>query len=105
MPGAGDWDKALKFFGFSDAAAGYSKPRQTKHEWATSGLGYQLAEILFYQAGGDAFNDWYWTANAWNSANAAAISVLIYDNTSSEKVHFGGAAKNSTAQVRAFIKY
>jgi len=105
LPGAGDWDKALKFFGFSDAAAGYSKPRQTKHEWATSGLGYQLVEILFYQAGGDAFNDWYWAANAWNSANAAAMTVLIYDNSKTEKVHYGGAAKNSTAQVRAFIKY
>lgn len=104
LPGAGDWDKALKFFGISDAAAGYTKNRQTKHEWP-SGLGYQLVEILFYQAGGDAFYDWYWTANAWNSANAAAISVLIYDNTNSEKVHFGGAGKNNTAQVRAFIKY
>ena len=104
LPGAGDWDKALKYFGFSDAAAGYTKNNQTKHAW-TSGLGYQLAEILFYQAGGDAFNDWYWTANAWNSANAAAISVLIYDNTNSNKVHFGGAGKNNTAQVRAFIKY
>lgn len=105
LPGAGDWDKALKYFGFTDAAAGYAKFSQTKHEW-TSGLGYQLAEILFYQVDGDAFNDWYWTANAWNSSNAAAMTVLIYDNTREEKVHFGGGAKNSPdAQVRAFIKY
>ena len=104
LPGAGDWDKALKFFGITDAAAGYTKNRQTKHEWP-SGLGYQLVEILFYQAGGDAFNDWYWAANAWNSANAAAMTVLIYDNSKTEKVHYGGATKNSTAQVRAFIKY
>lgn len=105
LPGAGDWDKALKYFGFSDAAAGYAKFSQTKHEW-TSGLGYQLAEILFYQVDGDAFNDWYWTANAWNSSNAAAMTVLIYDNTKPQKVHFGGGAKNSPdAQVRAFIKY
>lgn len=105
LPGAGDWDKALKYFGFTDAAAGYAKFSQTKHEW-TSGLGYQLAEILFYQVDGDAFNDWYWTANAWNSSNAAAMTVLIYDNTKPQKVHFGGGAKNSPdAQVRAFIKY
>ena len=104
LPGAGDWDKALKYFGIADAAQGYKKSRQQKHAWP-SGLGYQLAEILFYQADGDAFNDWYWTANAWNSANAAAISVLIYDNTNPEKVHFGAAEKNNTAQVRAFIKY
>ena len=105
LPGAGDWDKALKYFGIADAAQGYKKSRQQKHAWSSSGLGYQLAEILFYQVDGDAFNDWYWTANAWNSANAAAISVLIYDNTNPEKVHFGGAEKNNTAQVRAFIKY
>lgn len=66
-------------------------------------MGYQLAEILFYQVNGDAFDDWYWTANAWNSANAAAISVLIYK--SNEMVHFGGADKGAGANVRAFIKY
>lgn len=102
LPGVGDWYLALKYFGINDATNGYVKGGGIKHSWGGS-LGYQLAEILFYQVNGDAFDDWYWTANAWNSANAAAISVLIYK--SNEMVHFGGADKGAGANVRAFIKY
>ena len=102
LPGVGDWDLALKYFGFSDPTQGYSKFSQVKHQW-TGELGYQLAEILFYQANGEPFNDWYWTSNMFNSANATAITVLIYDH--GEFVHSGGAAKDNSTKVRPFIKY
>ena len=103
LPGAGDWDLALIYFGITDAAAGYAKNSQRRHNWP-SGLGYQLVEILFYQVNGDAFEDWYWASNTWDSSHAAAMTILIY-NVGAEKVHFGGAAKNATAKVRAFIHY
>ncbi len=69
----------------------------------TGELGYQLAEILFYQANGEPFNDWYWTSNMFNSINSTAITVLIYDHD--ELVHFGGGTKNMATKVRPFIKY
>ena len=102
LPGVGDWDLALKYFGFSDPTQGYSKFTQQKHQW-TGELGYQLAEILFYQANGEPFNDWYWTSNMFNSANSTAITVLIYDHN--DLVHFGGGTKNMSTKVRPFIKY
>ena len=102
LPGVGDWDFALKYFGFSDPTQGYSKFNQQKHQW-TGELGYQLAEILFYQANGEPFNDWYWTSNMFNSINSTAITVLIYDH--GDFVHFGGATKNMSTKVRPFIKY
>ena len=102
LPGVGDWDLALKYFGFSDPTQGYSKLNQQKHQW-TGELGYQLAEILFYQANGEPFNDWYWTSNMFNSVNSTAITVLIYDHD--QFVHFGGGTKNMSTKVRPFIKY
>lgn len=100
LPAAGDWELALKYFGITDPAKGYSKGREVKYT-----ANFQLADILFYQANGDSFNDWYWTSNAWSTANAAAISVLIYDSWHGDKIHFGGAEKDNTANVRAFIRY
>ena len=100
MPGVGDWDLALQYFGVANATSGYSKNNAASHSWGGS-LGYQLAEILFYQVNGDAFDTWYWTANAWAPGNSTAISITL----NASDIHFGGAAKTDPAKSRPFIKY
>lgn len=102
LPGAGDWNAALKFLGIENPANGYRKDNPKKHNW-TGSLGYNLVEILFYQAGGTPLNTWYWAANEWNTAGASAITVWI--SNSSELVHFGGGDKRYDSQTRAFIHF
>ena len=104
MPGVGDWDRALKFFGINDAIEGYSRTGAKQHNWGGD-LGYQLVQILFYQADGDEFDTWYWTANAFNLGNSTAMTVTL----DASYVVFGGANKSdyqySMTYSRPFIKY
>lgn len=100
MPGVGDWDLALQYFGVANSTNGYSMGNPASHSWGGS-LGYQLAEILFYQVNGDAFDTWYWTANAWAPGNSTAISITL----NKDNIHFGGATKTDPAKSRPFIKY
>lgn len=100
MPGVGDWDLALQYFNVANSTNGYSKKNPASHSWGGS-LGYQLAEILFYQVNGDAFDTWYWTANAWTPGHSTAISITL----NKDNIHFGGATKTDPAKSRPFIKY
>lgn len=104
MPGVGDWDRALRFFGINDAIEGYSRTGAKQHNWGGD-LGYQLVQILFYQADGDEFDTWYWTANAFNLGNSTAMTVTL----DASYVVFGGANKSdyqySMTYSRPFIKY
>lgn len=97
LPGAGDWNAALKFLGIDLSTNGL-----TKHNW-TGPLGYKLVEILFYQAGGTPLNTWYWAANEWRTAGASAITIWISDGN--ELVHFGGSDKRDPSETRAFIHF
>ncbi len=97
LPGAGDWNAALKFLGIDLSTNGL-----TKHDW-TGPLGYKLVEILFYQAGGTPLNTWYWAANEWRTAGASAITIWI--SNGNELVHFGGSEKRQPSETRAFIHF
>lgn len=97
LPGAGDWNAALKFLGIDLSTNGL-----TKHDW-TGPSGYKLVEILFYQAGGTPLNTWYWAANEWRTAGASAITIWISDGN--ELVHFGGSDKRDPSETRAFIHF
>ena len=97
LPGAGDWNAALKFLGIDLSTNGL-----TKHNW-TGPLGYKLVEILFYQAGGTPLNTWYWAANEWRTAGASAITIWI--SNGNELVHFGGSNKRDPSETRAFIHF
>lgn len=97
LPGAGDWNAALKFLGIDLSTNGL-----TKHNW-TGPLGYKLVEILFYQAGGTPLNTWYWAANEWRTAGASAITIWI--SNGNELVHFGGSEKRQPSETRAFIHF
>lgn len=97
LPGAGDWNAALKFLGIDLSTNGL-----TKHNW-TGPLGYKLVEILFYQAGGTPLNTWYWAANEWRTSGASAITIWISDGN--ELVHFGGSNKRDPSETRAFIHF
>lgn len=97
LPGAGDWNAALKFLGIDLSTNGL-----TKHDW-TGPLGYKLVEILFYQAGGTPLNTWYWAANEWRTAGASAITIWI--SNGNELVHFGGSNKRDPSETRAFIHF
>lgn len=97
LPGAGDWNAALKFLGIDLSTNGL-----TRHDW-TGPLGYKLVEILFYQAGGTPLNTWYWAANEWRTAGASAITIWI--SNGNELVHFGGSEKRQPSETRAFIHF
>lgn len=97
LPGAGDWNAALKFLGIDLSTNGL-----TKHDW-TGSLGYKLVEILFYQAGGTPLNTWYWAANEWRTSGASAITIWI--SNGNELVHFGGSNKRDPSETRAFIHF
>ena len=98
LPGAGDWNAALKFLGI-DLSIGNG---QAKHNW-TGPLGYKLVEILFYQAGGTPLDTWYWAANEWRKNGASAITIWI--SNGNELVHFGGSNKRDPSETRAFIHF
>ena len=101
MPSVYDWVKALSYFGVNDALSGFKERNNPTHNWSTTGLGYQLVQILFFQAGGDEFDKWYWVSNAYNKGTSTAITVTL----SKDHLQFGGANKIASTYSRPFIKY
>lgn len=102
VPGAGEWDSALKYLGIPDPAYGFDYSSQVTNSWGGS-LGYRLQEVLFYQAGGVPLTGWYWAANDWKSdLESKGVTVTA----GADGAHFGGARKTDTeATVRPFINY
>lgn len=100
MPSVYDWVKTLSYFGVNDALTGFKERNNPTHNWSTTGLGYQLVEILFYQVGGDEFNTWYWTSNAYSKGTTTAITVTL----DKSHLNFGGATKTAATYSRPFIK-
>lgn len=101
MPSVYDWVKALSYFGVKDALSGFKEHNNPTHNWSTTGLGYQLVQILFFQAGGDEFDKWYWVSNAYSKGTSTAITVTL----SKDHLQFGGANKIASTYSRPFIKY
>lgn len=102
VPGAGEWDSALKYLGIPDPAYGFDYSSQVTNSWGGS-LGYRLQEVLFYQAGGVPLTGWYWAANDWKTdLESKGVTVTA----GADGAHFGGARKTDTeATVRPFINY
>lgn len=101
VPGAGEWDSALKYLGIDDPAHGFGFSSQETNAWGGS-LGYRLQEVLFYQANGVPLTEWYWAANDWKTDNKhKGITVTA----GAEGAHFGGARKTDKTKVRPFINY
>lgn len=101
MPSIKDWAAALKYFGIDDPTQGFTFSTQQQLQWGGE-FGYQLLQILFYQAGGSPLYDWYWTANDWNNfswKNAATVTA------NKNGAFFGSATKTSSTLVRPFVKY
>ena len=101
VPGAGEWDSALKYLGIDDPAHGFGFSSQETNAWGGS-LGYRLQEVLFYQANGVPLTGWYWAANDWKTDN---IHKGITVTAGAEGAHFGGARKTDRTKVRPFINY
>lgn len=101
VPGAGEWDSALKYLGIDDPAHGFGFWSQETNAWGGS-LGYRLQEVLFYQANGVPLTGWYWAANDWKTDN---IHKGITVTAGAEGAHFGGARKTDRTKVRPFINY
>ena len=101
VPGAGEWDSALKYLGIDDPAHGFDFSSQETNAWGGS-LGYRLQEVLFYQANGVPLTGWYWAANDWKTDN---IHKGITVTAGAEGAHFGGARKTDRTKVRPFINY
>lgn len=102
VPGAGEWDSALKYLGITDPAQGFAYGNSVTQTWDDI-LGYRLQEVLFYQAGGVPLTAWYWTADDWKTDGGKnAVTVTA----GAAGAQFGGATKISTeAKVRPFINY
>ena len=101
VPGAGEWDSALKYLGIDDPAHGFGFSSQETNAWGGS-LGYRLQEVLFYQASGVPLTEWYWAANDWKTDNMhKGITVIA----GADGAHFGGARKIDKTKVRPFINY
>lgn len=102
VPGAGEWDSALKYLGITDPAQGFAYGNSVTQTWDGI-LGYRLQEVLFYQAGGVPLTAWYWTADDWKTDGGKnAVTVTA----GAAGAQFGGATKTNTeAKVRPFINY
>ena len=101
VPGAGEWDSALKYLGITDPAQGFAYSGSVTHTWDGS-LGYRLQEVLFYQAGGVPLTEWYWTADDWKTDNKhKGVTVTA----GADGAQFGGARKTDKTKVRPFINY
>ena len=101
VPGAGEWDSALKYLGIDDPAYGFDYRSQETNAWGGS-LGYRLQEVLFYQANGVPLTGWYWAANDWETdLESKGVTVTA----GAEGAHFGGARKTDRTKVRPFINY
>lgn len=101
VPGAGEWDTALKYLGVTNPAKDFVYGGSAVQPWAGS-LGYRLQEILFYQAGGVPLTEWYWAANDWKTDfEKKGVTVTA----GSAGALFGAAAKTDKTKVRPFINY
>lgn len=101
VPGAGEWDTALKYLGVADPKKDFVAVGSKAQPWDGS-LGYRLQEILFYQANGVPLTGWYWAANAWTDVRQArGVSVTA----GPAGTFFGGAHKTTKTKVRPFINY
>lgn len=101
VPGAGEWDSALKYLGIPDPAQGFAYSNAVKHTWGGS-LGYRLQEVLFYQAGGVPLTEWYWAADDWETeSQKKGVTVTA----GPDGAHFGAALKTDQTKVRPFINY
>lgn len=101
VPGAGEWDSALKRLGVTDPKKDFGYYSAADQPWAGS-LGYRLQEILFYQADGVPLTEWYWAANDWRTDDQKKGVTVI---AGSKGAHFGGAVKTDKTKVRPFINY
>lgn len=101
VPGAGEWDSALKYLGVTDPTKDFGYGSAADQPWAGS-LGYRLQEILFYQANGVPLTEWYWAANDWRTDEQKKGVTVI---AGSKGAHFGGAVKTDHTKVRPFINY
>lgn len=101
VPGAGEWDTALKYLGVADPKQGFVYGGTAVQPWAGS-LGYRLQEILFYQADGVPLTEWYWAANDWKT-NGQKKGVTV--TAGSAGALFGAATKTQPTKVRPFINY
>ena len=101
VPGAGEWDSALKYLGITDPAQGFAYIGSVTHTWGDI-LGYRLQEVLFYQAGGVPLTEWYWTADDWKTDN---MHKGVTVTAGADGAQFGGARKIDHTKVRPFINY
>lgn len=101
VPGAGEWDSALKYLGITDPAKEFGYGTSVTQTWDDI-LQYRLQEVLFYQAGGVPLTEWYWTADDWKTDNKhKGVTVIV----GPDGAHFGGARKVDHTKVRPFINY
>lgn len=101
VPGAGEWDSALKYLGVTNPAKDFVYGGSAVQPWAGS-MGYRLQEVLFYQAGGVPLTEWYWAANDWKTDfEKKGVTVTA----GSAGALFGAAAKTDKTKVRPFINY
>ena len=101
VPGAGEWDSALKYLGITDPAKEFAYGNSVTQTWDGI-LEYRLQEVLFYQAGGVPLTEWYWTADDWKTDNKhKAVTVTA----GADGAQFGGARKIDKTKVRPFINY
>lgn len=98
MPGAGEWNVTLKYFGIANPITGFNTTSPQHNSWSGD-LGYKLQEILFYQAGGKTLNGQYWGAQQWSDNKAVTVTI------DSNGAHFGGLETGKRAKVRPFFEY
>ena len=98
IPGGGEWDAALKYFGIANPSNGFNSSPAVVNSWSGS-LGYGLQEALFYQVGGKPLNGTYWGAQEWSGYKALTVTATPTG------AYFGGQATGTNALVRPFIKY
>ena len=98
IPGGGEWNAALKYFGIANPSNGFNASSAVENRWGGD-FGYGLQEALFYQVGGKPLNGTYWGAQEWTGNKALTVTAT------STGAYFGGMATNSQGLVRPFIKY
>lgn len=97
MPGAAEWNAALKFFGVTTPTDNFGSTTDY-NRWSTSDG--TLQDALFYQAGGTPLEKGiYWGAYAWK--NNRAMTVELHR----DGVRFGGDLRTARHLVRPFYSY
>ena len=98
IPGGGEWNTALKYFGIANPSNGFNASSAVENRWGGD-FGYGLQEALFYQVGGKPLNGTYWGAQEWQNYKALTVTATPTG------AYFGGLETNTNALVRPFIKY